>query len=234
MGSWLSIAAGVFLAVMVLYGHYKGFIKLAVSAAALVITLFIVQAAMPQVTSILKSNTGIYNFFEDGMRKAMGIEEMVNTEEPSEQREYIEGLSLPQQLKEALLENNNNEAYRVLGVETFTNYIASYLANSVINILGFLILFAIVFAVLHIITAWLDLVARLPIISGINKIAGALLGAAEGLFLLWLLCLLVMVFSGTQMGMYLVAQIESSTWLSYLYSHNLLSDIMLLAVKNIL
>lgn len=234
MENWLSIAAGVFLAAMILYGHYKGFIKLAVSAVALIVTLFIVQAAMPHLTGMLKSNTGIYTFFEEGMKKTMGVEEGAITEDPAEQRNFIESLSLPEQMKEALLENNNNEAYRVLGVETFAGYISGYLANSVINILGFLILFAIVFAVLHIITAWLDLVARLPILSGINKLAGAALGAAEGLFLLWLLCLLLMVFSGTQAGMNLIAQIERSTWLSYLYSHNLLSDIMMLAVKNIL
>lgn len=234
MENWLSVATGVFLVAMTLYGHYKGFIRLAVSAASLVVTLFIVQAAMPQVTDFLRNNTGIYNSFEAGMKKAVGVDEAANIEEPAGQRTIIEGLSLPKQLKEALLENNNNEAYRVLGVETFTEYISGYLANSVINILGFLILFAVVFAVLHIVTAWLDLVARLPILSGINKLAGAALGTLEGLFLLWILCLLVTVFAGTTIGMQLIRQIESSVWLSYIYDHNLLSDIVLLAVKNIL
>ena len=33
-GNWLEIAAAVYLLGMVLYGHHKGFIRLAVSAAA--------------------------------------------------------------------------------------------------------------------------------------------------------------------------------------------------------
>ncbi|MEF9955139.1 MAG: CvpA family protein [Clostridium sp.] len=234
MENWLSIAAGIFLAIMILYGHYKGFIRLAVSATALIVTLFIVQTAMPQVTGFLKHNTGIAHAFEAGTKKTAGLNDETEIEQPAEQRSLIENLSLPGQLKKALLENNNNETYRILGVKTFNEYVTGYLSNSIINIVGFLILFAIVFAALHIIVKWMDLVARLPIICGINKLAGAALGAAEGIFFLWLLCFLVTALSGTHIGRILIAQIESSTWLSFLYNHNMLSSIVILAVKNIL
>lgn len=235
MDNWLSIAAGIFLIVMVLYGHYKGFIRLAVSAAALIITLAVVQAAMPQATAFLRNNTQIYNAFESAMKKAVGIEEGADSvEQPAQQRNIIEDLSLPKQLKQALLENNNNEVYRVLGVETFTEYVASYLTNSVINIVGFLLLFFLVFAVLHVITSWLNLVARLPIISGLNKIAGAALGAVEGLIFLWLICLIITALAGTQIGRELLRQIESSAWLSFIYDHNLLGNAALAAMKNLL
>lgn len=234
MENWLQIAVAVFLAAMTLYGHYKGFIRLAVSAVALIATFFIVQAAMPQVNGFLKENTGIYQFFENGVKKTVGLEAETDVEEPAVQRSVIEEMSLPNQLKEALLENNNYEVYHVLGVETFTEYVSSYLANSVLNIVGFLVLFAIVFALLHIITAWLDLVARLPILSGINKLAGAALGAAEGFFIIWILCLLLTVFSGTLSGRSLIAQIQAVPWLSYIYNHNFLGDIIMLTIKNLL
>lgn len=234
MENWLSIAVGIFLIIMILHGHYKGFIRLAVSAAALIVTLVIVHAAMPQITSYLKNNTQIYNSIENSMRKAAGLDAEADEQPPAEQRDAIEGLKIPAQLKDALLENNNNEVYRVLGVETFTEYVAGYLTNSIINIAGFLILFALVFAVLQIVMSWLDLVAKLPILSGINKLAGAALGAVEGLIILWLLCLLVTVFSGTHIGQEIIGQIESSQWLSYIYDHNLLSSAALLAMKKLL
>lgn len=234
MENWLSIAVAVYLIGMVLYGHYKGFIKLAVSAVALVITFAAIHVAMPQVTDFLKNNTKIYSAFEESMMEAMKIEESADSEEPSGQRTIIEGLELPKQLKEALLENNNNEVYKVLGVETFTQYIASYLANSIINIIGFLVLFVVVFAALNIITVWLDLVAKLPILSGINKIAGGFLGGTEGLIFLWIICLFVTAFSGTAGGKALIQQIESSALLSYIYDHNLLSSFVMTVVKTIL
>lgn len=234
MENWLSIAVAVYLIGMVLYGHYKGFIKLAVSAVALLITFAAIHVAMPQVTDFLKNNTKIYSTFEESMKDALKIEDSADSAEPSGQRTIIEGLELPKQLKEALLENNNSEVYKVLGVETFTQYIASYLANSIINIIGFLFLFVVVFAALNIITVWLDLVARLPILSGINKIAGGFLGGAEGLIFLWIICLFVTAFSGTAGGKSLIQQIESSALLSYIYDHNLLSSFVMTVVKTIL
>ena len=73
------------------------------------------------------------------------------------------------------------------------------------------------------------IIARLPILSGINKIAGAVLGGVEGLVFLWIAGLLVTAFSGTQWGLILTRQIEASKWLSYLYSHNFL-NLMVLGV----
>lgn len=234
MENGLSIAVAVYLIGMVLYGHYKGFIKMAVSAVALIITFTTIHVAMPQITSYLKNNTKIYSTFEDSMKEAMKLDEIYDNEQPSGQRTVIEGLELPKQLKDALLENNNNEVYRVLGVDTFTQYVASYLANSIINIIGFLILFVVVFAALNILTVWLDLVARLPIISGINKIAGGFLGGIEALIFLWILCLFITAFSGTTGGRALIQQIESSTFLSYIYDHNFLSSFVMTVVKTIL
>lgn len=234
MENWLSIATGVFLIAMILYGHHKGFIKLVVSAVAIIATIIIVNTIMPQVTDFLKNNTKIYDTFEENMIQALNIEEHLNMEQPAEQRDTIENLNLPKQLKNALLENNNNEVYRLLGVETFTSYIARYLANSIINTIGFLVLFVLIFAGLNIITIWLDLVARLPIISGINKLAGAVLGGVEGLVFLWIMGLLITVFAGTKGGMELIHQIESSPFLSFIYNHNLLSGVVMSVVRGIL
>lgn len=44
-GHWLEILAAVYLVGMVLYGHYRGFIRLCVSALALVISLVTVRVA---------------------------------------------------------------------------------------------------------------------------------------------------------------------------------------------
>ena len=75
MENWLSIAVAVYLIGMVLYGHYKGFIKLAVSAVALIITFATIHVAMPQVTDFLKNNTKIYSSFEQRMKDAMKLDE---------------------------------------------------------------------------------------------------------------------------------------------------------------
>lgn len=207
---------------------------MAVSATAMVLALTAVHAALPTVTHFLKNNTGIYESFEQSLAEKLSVDEGGDLQEPSGQRALIENMELPIQIKDALLENNNNEVYSVLGVDTFSQYIARYLANSIVNIIGFLVLFVVVFALLRIVAMWLDLVARLPILSGLNKIAGALLGGAEGLLLLWLLGLFVMIFAGTEPGRLLLRQIQDSVWLSFLYEHNILAGFAMAVAKNIL
>ena len=235
MENWLPVAVGVYLIAMILYGHYRGFIKLAVSATALILTLFVVRAAMPQVTGFLREHTKLYTALEENMSEVLKIDgSEAETEGPTAERQIIEGLKLPKQLKDALLENNNSEVYQVLGVQSFTQYLARYIANSIINIIGFLLLFVLLFAGINIITIWLDLVAKLPFLSGMNKIAGAVLGGLEGILFLWILGLFVTVFSGTALGRIVTTQIENSIWLSFIYNHNLLNGMIMSVVKTIL
>lgn len=232
--NWLSIAVGIYLAGMILYGHYRGFIRLAVSAAALILTLAVVHTTAPAVSDFLKENETIRTAFENSMQKAAGIEDMTESEEPSQQRLAIENMDFPEQMKNALLENNNSEVYQILGVETFTQYVSSYLSNAIINMIAFLLVFVVTFTALRILTVWLDLVARLPILAGTNQIAGAILGGAEGLLFLWILCLFVTVLAATDLGKLLLHQIENSVWLSFLYNHNLLAELVMNVVKNLL
>lgn len=233
MENWLSIAAGVYLLSMVLYGHNRGFIRLAVSMVALVAALAIVHFSMPKVTAYLKENTSIQQALSESMKEAAGFGQLKEEadagqeELPAAQRAIIENLNLPENVKSALIENNNHEVYELLGVNAFADYIGNYLSDMIINSIGFVLLFAAVYILIRLIMHWLDLIARLPILSGMNKIAGALLGGVQGLLFLWILCLVLTAFSGTEWGLALIRQIEASKWLSFLYENNLLNVIVL-------
>ena len=234
MENWLSVITGVYLLGMVLYGHHRGFIRLVVSIFAMILSLTVVRVALPAVTTYLKENTTLQQTVSQNIVKAAGFtQEQSSGEEisdkPSAQRTIIENLNLPRTVKSALIENNNSEIYQMMGVQAFTDYVGNYLADTIINSAGFVLLFAAVYMASKLIIRWLDIIARLPIISGINKLAGAIAGGLEGLLFLWLACLLVTAFSGTEWGMMITRQIESSQWLSFLYSHNLL-NLMVLGV----
>lgn len=234
MENWLSIIAGLYLLGMVLYGHSRGFIRLVVSMLAVVLSLSIVRISLPTVTGFLKENTNLQQTIAENMKKSIGLNQEVQSDDaavgiPSAQRTLIENLQLPKHIKAALIENNNNEMYQMLGVQAFTEYIGDYLANVILDSVGFVLLFAAVYLAMRIVMRWLDIIAKLPILSGINKIAGALLGGIEGLVFLWLGCMFVTAFSGTEWGLMLIRQIEGSKWLSYLYSYNFL-NLMVLGV----
>lgn len=231
MENWLEITVGLYLLAMVLYGHYRGFIRTAVSMTAVVVTFMIVQVVMPSVTSFVKNQTPIYGWITDNLENAM-----IPKENPTgifDELAIIENMNLPRELQELLIENNNHQVYERLGVQAFTEYVGNYLAGIITNTVGFVVLFVIIYGIIYLLMRWLDLVAKLPILSGINKIAGALLGGLQGLVFLWLLALLVTAFSGSHWAKAVILQIESSKWLSFLYHYNIVWKIVLGLVKGI-
>ena len=234
MENWLPIAVGVLCGGMILSGHYRGFIRQAVSMAALLVTLVVVDLSMPYVTDYLKNSTFVYQAFETGVKNATGVNEQMESSVPAQQRMIIESLNLPEQIEEALLENNNTEIYEILGVDRFTDYISGYLTNAFINIVGFLVTFLAVYFLIRLFMRWADLIARLPILSGINQLAGAALGALEGLIILWILCLIVTVFAATDPGREIMSQINNSMWLKFIYDHNILSMLVAGVIKGFL
>ena len=235
---WLEVAVAVYLVGMMLYGHYRGFIKIAVSVLSLFITLFAVRVAIPQTTAWLENNTALYETMKESALKASGLnekmEEMAGLTGKAGERAVIESLEIPDQIKKLLIENNNGEVYQEMGVQIFEDYVGKYLADRVIRILIFTVLFIVFYAFLHIIIVWLDLISRLPIIYGLNKIAGAVLGLTEALIFIWVGALVLTLFSGSEIGKSMITQINGSIWLTWLYDHNMLSYLVVGLVKSVL
>lgn len=240
---WLEFAVAVYLVGMILYGHHKGFIRLVVSVVALVISLITVHLAVPYIINWIKHNTPIYENVKSWVEETAGLDEILSnmmdgeahaTMEKAAERTVIETLRLPEQMKRLLLENNNGEVYDLLGVGIFRDYVSSYLAGIMIRAAVSAILFLCVFLLLHVAVAWLDLIARLPILSGLNQIAGAILGGVEALFFIWIFFLFLTAVSGTEIGTQAMEQLNGSKWLSWLYQHNLLSYFALGIFRSIL
>lgn len=239
MENWLSVVVGIYLLAMVLYGHHRGLIRLAVSMLALIVSLSAVHFLLPAATEFVKENTAVQETISENMKKWAGLVSNggysdENLKLPAVQRSIIENSDLPQSIKDTLIENNNSEVYEMLGVQAFTEYIGKYLANKILNSIVFILLFLAIYILIRIIMKWLDIIARLPVLSGINKLAGAVLGGAEGLVFLWIAFLAITALSYTSWGTLMMRQIETSKWLSYLYGHNFLNIVALSVFQGLL
>lgn len=232
MKNWFEIVIGLYLLGMILYGHYRGAIRMAVSMVALIATFLIVHFAMPSVTAFIKNQTPIYGRIQESLKEALTPVE--HEDLLFDEMELLENLNLPQEVQQFLMEHNEGGLYEALGINAFAEYVSDYVTGMIIRTAGFVILFLVVYVVMHVVVRWLDVMAKLPIVSGVNKLAGALLGGIQGLFFVWLFLLLVMAFSRSGWASKAIAQIESSKWLSFLYHYNVLSRLVLGFVKGIL
>ncbi|MCC2164977.1 CvpA family protein [Brotaphodocola catenula] len=228
MDHWLFWLVVIFLLGMILYGHYRGLIHKILTVSSLIVGMVFARIAVPYVTGLLRKHTNLYSVIGKALLKVAGgpgaeLGDLL----PAQQRELIGRLHLPSQMKDALLANNNYEIYKLLGVDAFWGYLERSLSNMVLNLIVSVLVFMVAFFLLRGIGICLNLVSRLPILSGVNQLAGAVVGGLEGLFILWTLALLVRACSSAGWVQPILGQIQESVCLTFLYEHNLFNWLMM-------
>ncbi|WP_310602234.1 CvpA family protein [Anaerosporobacter sp.] len=222
--NWLVIAVAAVLVVFALKGRKVGFIKTIFSIFSIVIAIVVSSAVSPYISKTLRANEKFYNYIYERVDDVVNLKvEDKKKATVAEQTEAINGLSLPESIKKNLLENkNNSEVYKALQVDTFKEYVNGYITMLAINAIGFIITYIVVTILLFIICAALNIISKLPIINGLNKTAGLLVGLFEGLLIVWMLCIVLTAFSSTEYAQKLFELIKESEFLSALYNNNLL------------
>ena len=224
--TWLGIAAAVLVLAGFLNGCRRGFIKEAVSVLFVILSMVIVWFVNPYVNRFLTDNTPVYRMVEEGCRSFAQDHLPQGAVTSAEgQTALIEGLALPELLAEGMEVNNTQEIYQALGVNNFFQYIAEYLARTAVNALSLLISYFLASLLLRTVAYALDLFAKLPVIRGVNKAAGGLLGGAKCVFLIWILMVAATFLCNTEIGAEVLKMINNDTILSFLYNKNILIKI---------
>ena len=219
--TWLGIAVLALIAAACIMGFRKGFVKEIVSVFFMLISFLLVWAVNPYVNTFVKEYTPVYDTIQDKCQ-TMVSEQIGNkkTLDKEEQNQVMENMELPDLLKNALVENNTAETYRYLAVSTFTEYISDSLAVMAVNGLSFLISFVLSAAVIKLLGFILNVLTKLPVINGINKIAGAAVGGIKCIIFIWIAFLVLTLLCNTTLGQQGMALIQQDAFLNFLYSQN--------------
>lgn len=227
MNILLVVIAGIFLISMFL-GYKKGLIKIVASLMATLISIILVSLIAPHVSTWIRATTPLEDVVQNKVIEMLlpdteNEETILEQELPREQQiSMIEGAEIPEMFQKMLLENNNSEAYAVLGVSTFGEYVGAYIAKLLADIIAFLVTMVVVMIVVHVAIAMLGILNKLPIIGGANRIAGAAVGIGIGLLAVWILFLLVTLLYNTDFGKACLDDIAASPILTKLYDSNIL------------
>jgi len=219
--NWLLIAVLAIIIINAWIGKKIGFIKIVFSLFSFIITLLITTWISPKINGLLKNNETFYQKTYQKVEKTLSLE----TKENSDQDEMINDLPLPKSIRENLIENKKKQEANI------KSYIVFQVTGIVINAIAFILTYVVVFVGLWIIGAAINIISKLPIIHQINKWAGFIVGGMQGLFIVWLLLLLLTVFGGSELSQSAFKQIEESKFLSFIYNKNFILHIVLNAVK---
>ena len=232
----LVLTAIIFLLCM-LDGLKRGLIKIVASLAATIITIVVVVVATPYVSKVLGKVLPIESLITTNCIEVLFPEKQMNKSEfkevlpkidlgREEQIRLIEDSKLPEVFQELILENNNSEIYENLGVSNFGEYLVKYFAKLITNVISFLVTFLLVTIVLRSIIYMLGIISDLPVIGGLNRIAGGALGLAKGLIIVWVIFTIITLAYDTALGTTCMQNIQENEFLKFIYDNNLLLNYM--------
>ena len=225
-GTWISAAAAAIIILFAVIGYRRGFVREVVSMLFIFLAMAIVWFIDPYVNQFLREHTPIEAKLQESCLSAVealpGASQVMNSEQ---QTALAEETGLPAFLVRDLLANNQQSVYQMLGVNTFIGYVAKYLAATITNVISLLLSFALSWILLRLLARILDLFTKLPVIRGVNKLAGGILGGAKCVIVFWIIMLVLVVLCNTEPGKKGLALIRQSTLLTWLYDHNLLAEL---------
>jgi uncharacterized membrane protein required for colicin V production len=202
-------------------GRKVGLVKMLFSLFSFLVAILLTVWISPTINGMLKNNETFYDSTSDKVEDMLSLEER----DESNQEGLIEQLPLPRSIKETLQENKAKQE------ENIKSYIIGQVTGIVINALAFIITFVVVFVGLWIVGLSLRILSKLPILNSINRTAGLLVGGLQGLIVVWILFIVLTIFSSSDIGKSAFLQIEGSGILSYIYNKNLFLNIVMSAVK---
>ena len=219
--TWLGLAVAVLLVFSMADGYRHGFVKEAVSALLVLISVALVWLINPYVNQFIRENTSAYEKIQAVSGSFVdSLADKKDTMDEEEQNDLISSMDLPGLLQNGMSENNTASVYQYLAVNTFAGYVSGYIANVAVNCLSFLVSYILSSVLIHVLAYALDLLAKLPVIRGINKIAGALVGGGKCIIFVWVGMLVLTILCNTKIGQKGLGLIRGDTILNFLYDKN--------------
>ncbi len=219
------IVLGVILGCAVV-AWQKGFIRAALGFLPMLAALIGTKFISPYTSRFLRE-TAVFGSLADSIKEKMGLERLISENAMHTQTEIIEGMQLPDFLKDTLLENNNPVIYQLLDVEQLQDYIAGFLANICINALSVVLAFVLIYIGVTIVLNALHLFSKLPVLNFMNRFSGFLVGAAKGLLFVWLGGIVLTFFQCSAKLEGVFAALETTYAAGALYENNFLLYLIL-------
>lgn len=226
--NWMFISVIVMVAGLVVIGFFLGFFRMLLGTLALVLALAGTYLFGGKIADCVY-DSGIGRSVETRIDEFVkkGIPSMPSEEDLAAQNEAIKKLPLPDRITKHIADNNNKETYEKLGVDSFQPFVTKFLTDLVISAAVYVILFLVLLIALHLLIYLLDIVSMLPVVNGLNHLAGALLGLIYAIVILWFFFILVSAFPTVKFFADCQKMILENNLLGTMYNNNLLMRLLM-------
>ena len=213
-------------AVFVIYGIYCGFLSGIVHTVCVALSTVASMVCYPLVCSFMRGS-GLFDMIKNAVTEDLGLRAFAEESTRQAQLSLINGLPLPEILKEKLVVNNNSVIYNMLGVDNVVDYIGAFIANIVLNIIVSILLFVICFAAVRMIAAAFNLIKKTPGVRILSRAGGGLLGLAMSVVFMWAMFAIMDAFVAQPVFSTLYDSIMQSKIAIVLYNTDIIRLVMM-------
>lgn len=228
--SGFPIADCIFAVIMLIFiivGICKGFLRSVVKMLSGIVSLVLAFLLCKTFASVLNSVFGLNGAFVDFYVKCFKVDD--NVMGMTAITDKLATINIPQFVRDLIV--NTLESLGISATTTFNSTVPPLLANISVAVISFLILWIIFKIIFAILGKFLKVIDKIPIIRGINKLLGAVLGVVKGAILVFTVLLLVSMFSAV-MPQPVIDTINDSTVTKYCYENNWEGEIITYYLKD--
>lgn len=218
----LDLGILIILLICGIIGYKRGLIDSLVTFLGTAVSLVLSFILYPMINAILKV-TPLYKVILEWVTERVSLINF-GTGVQTQGNAIIDNLNwLPSYIGEQLVKNNNAEVYQVLGVKDIVDYVSVSITSVIIGLLAVLITWLILrVAFIGILRTIGKFIGAIPVISGLNKLGGAMIGILKGGLILSIIGLIIPFIIAMPAYSGVGAYIQASYLAKLIYENNLI------------
>ncbi len=217
--NWTDIAVFVIVAAFMVFGLKNGFLYSVFRLVSYVMSVVFAIKFYPVISNVLQK-TVLYTNIKTAVINGIVKRQMGNSAVPKEgtAQAIVDGLKLPGFIKDSI----NEKVFQqdIFGFQKILDAVGSEIAMLVINILSVILIYLIIRCALIFIKVIIKTISKLPVFKQLDKTGGVVLGAIEGVLVIYVLCAVLILFSAFPKFEPTIESIEDSKFANYFYQNN--------------
>jgi uncharacterized membrane protein required for colicin V production len=216
----------IFIAVF--EGIYRGFLHSALSLGALFLSTITSYIFYPVVSAAVKASPSLFKFltyYTEGAEKIKNFENsslLVNSLSPEKLNDIVSTSSAAEPFKALITQNVHTQAFGAQGLTTIGEYFNMTIVCAVLNILSFLLVFLIARVLFAFVLGAVNYTVQFPELKRYDRTIGALFGATRGVYICFLIVMVVPVLFLIMPVDKIIQYIQSSSLGMFFYNNNFL------------
>lgn len=217
--NWADFTVLIIIAVFTFIGLKNGFLYSVFRLLSYILSVVFAVKFYPVLSGILQK-TALFDSVKMSVVKGLMKQQENTISNPGETaaQSVVEGLKLPDFLKDSILEHIQNS--NILDLAGIINAVGAEIASLVINILSLIIIYTLIRFGLIFAKVVIKTIARVPVFRQLDKTGGIVLGAVEGIFAVYIICAVLVLFSAFPKFSSSIEDIEKSLFAGRFYENN--------------